>query len=103
MAVRSAFALGLHRQEEAAVIFSSEEQEIRQYLWRSLYVIDRFLSASLGRPIAVSKDECSGDALDPPETPSYPMPGVSGHMNTSSFAAAVHSCQAVGVILRKIY
>lgn len=103
MAVRSAFALGLHRQEETAVIFSPEEQEVRQNLWRSLYVMDRFVSASLGRPIAISEDDCSGDALNPPETPSHPMPGVSGHINILGLEAAVRSCQAIGIILRKIY
>lgn len=41
MAVRSAFALGLHR-EEPMVIFSAEEQTLRRNLWRSLFILDRF-------------------------------------------------------------
>lgn len=41
MAVRSAFALGLHR-EETLVIFNTEEQTLRRNLWRSLFVLDRF-------------------------------------------------------------
>ena len=102
MAVRSAFALGLHR-EETCVIYSAEEQEVRRNLWRSLYVMDRFISMSLGRPIAISEDDCSGDALNPPENPSNPVPGVSGQINTLGLEAAVRSCHAIGVILRKIY
>lgn len=103
MAVRSAFALGLHRQEETAVIFLPEVQELRKNLWRSLYVMDRFISAFLGRPVAISEDDCSGDALNPPETPPYSKPGASSQINIIGLEAAVRSCQAIGIILRKIY
>jgi hypothetical protein len=56
MAARSAQALGLHR-EETMIIFGAEEQKARKNLWRSLFVIDRLLSCSLGRPTAIS--ECT--------------------------------------------
>lgn len=106
MAIRSAFALGLHR-EETMVIFGDEERATRRNLWRSLFVLDRFLAASLGRPTAISEDDCSGDALNLAEsagssgaffnTSGNQGPGVSG------LEAAVRSCRHIGVILKKVY
>ncbi|KAK3070381.1 hypothetical protein LTS18_015115, partial [Coniosporium uncinatum] len=66
MAVRSAYALGLHR-EETMVIFSQEDRVARRNLWRSLFVMDRFLCCCLGRPPAISEEDCSGDSLKPAE------------------------------------
>ncbi|KAH8193983.1 hypothetical protein TruAng_011854 [Truncatella angustata] len=66
MAVRSAFALGLHREEDS-VIFTPMQRKVRRNLWRSLYVLDRFLSASLGRPTAISDEDCSDHAFDATE------------------------------------
>ena len=107
MAARSAHALGLHR-EETMVIFSPEEQIQRKNLWRSIFVIDRLLSCSLGRPTAISEDDCSGDTLHPSEpqaeqpfminpTPDYNETGP------CALEAAVRSCSVIGVILRKVY
>ncbi|KAK1963511.1 hypothetical protein LY78DRAFT_683234 [Colletotrichum sublineola] len=63
MAVRSGFALGLHRVQENHFIFKSHEIRLRRNLWRSLFVLDRFLAASLGRPVAIDEQECSTEAL----------------------------------------
>lgn len=109
MATRSAYALGLHR-EETMVIFSQEEQAARKNLWRSLFVVDRLLSCSLGRPTAISEDDCSGDALRPTEQ-SAEQPFNSAiqagldHTATGPCAleAAVRSCSVIGVILKKVY
>lgn len=102
MAVRSAFALGLHRVQENHSIFTSEDVKLRRNLWRSLFVLDRFLSASLGRPIAIVEDECSEDALLVFEKNEagelIPVADTSGGLD-----AAVRSCQIIGQILRKIY
>jgi Fungal specific transcription factor domain len=99
MAVRSAFALGLHRVSETMVIFKSEELTVRRNLWRSLFVLDRFLAASLGRPTAISEDDCSDDALATPERP------IAGDTSIASggLDAAVRSCQVIGQILKKVY
>lgn len=109
MAARSALSLGLHR-EETMVIFSLEEQTQRKNLWRSIFVIDRLLSCSLGRPTAISEDDCSGDTLRPPEE-SREQPfdmnihSVSDYKETGPYAleAAVRSCAVIGIILRKVY
>ncbi|KAK0381486.1 fungal specific transcription factor domain-containing protein [Colletotrichum limetticola] len=102
MAVRSGFALGLHRVHENHFIFNGEEIRLRRNLWRSLFVLDRFLAASLGRPVAIDEEECSVDALLVFEKNSQgelirvtdPDDGLD---------AAVRSCRIVGQILKKIY
>ncbi|KAI8936720.1 hypothetical protein NX059_007108 [Plenodomus lindquistii] len=109
MATRSAHAMGLHR-EETMVIFSPEEQTCRKNLWRSIFVMDRFLSFSLGRPTAISEDDCSGNVLQPPNQ-ILEQPFNSGIYSTSDYnetgppalEAAVRSCSVIGVILRKVY
>ncbi|KAK8221422.1 fungal-specific transcription factor domain-containing protein [Phyllosticta capitalensis] len=111
MAVRSAYALGLHR-EETMVIFNSEEQTARRNLWRSLFVMDRFLSLGLGRPTAISEDDCSGDTLKPsqPDDPDAfgfdSALGTSisqGNTNGTALEAAVRSCSVIGRILKEVY
>ncbi|KAF1829927.1 hypothetical protein BDW02DRAFT_573504 [Decorospora gaudefroyi] len=109
MAARSALALGLHR-EETMVIFSLEEQTQRKDLWRSIFVMDRLLSCSLGRPTAISEDDCSGDTLHPPhynrEQPwDSDVETVYDYNETGPYAleATVRSCSVIGLILRKVY
>src|SRR3954447_3708443 len=108
MAVRSAYALGLHR-EETMVIFTPEDQALRRNLWRSLFVMDRFLSCSLGRPAAISEEDCSGDTLKPadPDNDSDTFGFNTAFQNTANFSqtgalgleAAVRSCAVIGTIL----
>ncbi len=107
MAVRSAFALGLHR-EETMCIFSGAEQMVRRNLWRSLYVLDRFLSASLGRPTSIRESDCSGNTLTTGEKPPFPQapfptPANAGFTGTLGLEASVRSCHVIGVILEKVY
>lgn len=109
MAARSAHALGLHR-EETMVIFSPEVQTSRKNLWRSIFVMDRLLSCSLGRPTAISEDDCSGDTLNPAfQNVEQPF-NVNLHVMTDynetephALEAAVRSCAVIGKILRKVY
>ena len=107
MAARSAHALGLHR-EETMVIFSLEEQSQRKNLWRSIFVIDRLLSCSLGRPTAISEDDCSGDTLHPSESSVEQPFAISqtpdiNETGPRAIEAAVRSCSVIGTILRKVY
>ncbi|KAL2074526.1 hypothetical protein VTL71DRAFT_8304 [Oculimacula yallundae] len=109
MAVRSAFALGLHR-EESMGFFSGAEQSVRRNLWRSLFVLDRFLSTSLGRPTAIRESDCSGTTLLTGEKapfPQAPFPTAANANYTGPNAvgleASVRSCHAIGVILEKVY
>ncbi|KAI9680906.1 MAG: hypothetical protein M1829_000986 [Trizodia sp. TS-e1964] len=102
MAVRSAFALGLHR-EETYVIFQNPERKSRRNLWRSLYIFDRFLSLSLGRPTAISEDDCSGDTLKPIEFSLLPPPIDSSEINFLGLQASLKTCHVIGIILKKVY
>jgi hypothetical protein len=109
MAARSAQALGLHR-EETMVIFGPDEQKARKDLWRSIFVIDRLLSCSLGRPTAISETDCSGSTLHPAEPSSETSYNSNGSMDANSgetgayaLEAAVRSCSVIGLILKKVY
>ena len=99
MSIRSAYALGLHR-EETQVIFTDAEQTLRENLMRSLFVMDRVLSASLGRPMAVLEDDCSGDALKPSDSS---RDSESSNTGVPGLEASVRSCHDIGVILREVY
>ncbi|KAF5644631.1 transcriptional regulatory [Fusarium tjaetaba] len=74
-AVRVAYALGIHRGHESEISqfpASEELRVLRRNVWRSLFVLDRFLAATLGRPFAISDNEYSESSLMPPGRPSSP-------------------------------
>ncbi|KAI1640942.1 fungal-specific transcription factor domain-containing protein [Biscogniauxia mediterranea] len=106
MAVRSAFALGLHR-DESMIIFTIEDQQIRKNLWRTLFVLDRFLSASLGRPTAISEEDCSDTAFDALKVDATieqsPMSSNSEATHLAALEAAVKSCHVIGITLKRVY
>jgi hypothetical protein len=54
IAVRAAYALGLHRSDISA-LFEGRERRTRERVWKTLRILDMFLSASLGRPLATSE------------------------------------------------
>ena len=58
VAVRAAYALGIHR-HETNVAFVREEGMSRERAWKTLRVCDLFLSASMGRPPATSETDCN--------------------------------------------
>ncbi len=101
MAARSAYSLGLHR-EETMVIFPPAEQHLRRKVWRSLFVMDRFLAISLGRPPAIREEDCSGDALDPPPASPHPTPSDM-KFYYSGLEAGVRGCHILSVIIRDVY
>ena len=106
MAIRSGYSLGLHR-EETLIIFTPEMQAARRMIWRSLFVLDRFLSASLGRPLAITEEESLDDILNASIPSSISMTGTSQltlrQICTAGMAAAVRSGHVVGIILKKVY
>ncbi|KAI0816555.1 fungal-specific transcription factor domain-containing protein [Xylaria sp. FL0064] len=102
MAVRSAFALGLHR-EESMILFQPEEQLIRKNLCRTLFILDRFLSACLGRPTAISEEDCSNSAFETPGNGTT-SPGMgTDAIHLQALAATVQSCQVIGMTLKRVY
>ncbi|OLN95264.1 Filamentous growth regulator 27-like protein 2 [Colletotrichum chlorophyti] len=54
VAVRAAYALGIHRRDNRD-LFSTQEEDTRERLWKALRILDVFLSASLGRPLGTSE------------------------------------------------
>ncbi|KAI2469250.1 fungal-specific transcription factor domain-containing protein [Annulohypoxylon bovei var. microspora] len=105
MAVRSAFAMGIHR-EESMVIFDEPERHIRRNVWRTLFVLDRFLAACLGRPITISEDDCSEHALEAPTgigTDESMMGDDAQATNSIALDAAVKSCYMIGSTLKRVY
>ncbi|KAE8356945.1 hypothetical protein BDV28DRAFT_125952 [Aspergillus coremiiformis] len=53
IALRAAYAVGIHR-KDANTLFCMRERRTRERVWKSLRMMDLFLSASLGRPPATS-------------------------------------------------
>lgn len=51
IALRAAYAVGIHR-KDANSLFCTRERRARERVWKSLRMMDLFLSASLGRPPA---------------------------------------------------
>ncbi|KAK8097223.1 proline utilization protein family regulator [Apiospora kogelbergensis] len=58
IAVRTAYSIGIHRTEVNAR-FGPDGHVQRDRLWRSLRVVDLFLSTSMGRPSATSDVDCT--------------------------------------------
>ncbi|KAH7122120.1 hypothetical protein B0J13DRAFT_156556 [Dactylonectria estremocensis] len=58
IAVRAAYSIGIHRTEVNAR-FGPDVHRQRDRLWKSLRVVDLFLSSSMGRPPATSDVDCT--------------------------------------------
>lgn len=54
IAVRAAYAIGLHR-KDVALSFPSTECQNRERLWKVIRILDLFMGASLGRPPSTSE------------------------------------------------
>ncbi|KAM7192463.1 hypothetical protein V8F33_008338 [Rhypophila sp. PSN 637] len=66
IAARAAYSIGIHRTEINAR-FGEGIKRLREKIWRSLRVVDLFLSTSMGRPPAASDVDCTvgySDELD---------------------------------------
>lgn len=66
-------------------------------------MLDRFLSASLGRPAAITEGDCSADALNPPPKLEGNEPTHLEAIHSGGLDATVRSSQAIGIILKKVY
>lgn len=69
IAVRSAFSIGLHR-AEANALFGDGVGKQRDRIWKSLRIVDLYLSASMGRPPATSDVDCTVSYRQPDENTS---------------------------------
>jgi len=105
MAVRSAYALGMHREESMSeLLYALDQKIIRRNVWKTLFILDRFLAASLGRPTAISEDDCSSKILPNGHLSIMAPPPSNGGMQPesahgASMDACVWSCHVIGEIL----
>ncbi|PSR92284.1 hypothetical protein BD289DRAFT_184313 [Coniella lustricola] len=58
LAVRAAYSIGIHRTEVNAR-FGAEAHRQRDRIWKSLRIVDLFLSTSMGRPPCVGDVDCT--------------------------------------------
>ncbi|CCC05925.1 hypothetical protein SMACR_00140 [Sordaria macrospora] len=104
MAVRSAYALGLHREETMHPLIypESTQREVRRNLWKTLFILDRFLAASLGRPVAIVEDDCSCKLTINDDIADLSTVGENGSesLHFGCLDACVKSCRVIGVTLR---
>ncbi|KAK3340414.1 fungal-specific transcription factor domain-containing protein [Neurospora tetraspora] len=104
MAVRSAYALGLHREETMHPLIypESTQREVRRNLWKTLFILDRFLAASLGRPVAIVEDDCSCKLTTNDDIADLSTVGGNGSesLHFGCLDACVKSCRVIGVTLR---
>ncbi|KAI7898011.1 fungal-specific transcription factor domain-containing protein [Cokeromyces recurvatus] len=68
IAVKMAQDLGLHRANTQQEDIPKKEMEAKKRLWWSAYVIDRWVCASLGRPLTISDADCDVEYPDPQNT-----------------------------------
>ncbi|CAH0047403.1 unnamed protein product [Clonostachys solani] len=63
MAVRAAYALGLHRKDISA-LYPPDECQRRERAWKAIRILDLFMSASLGRPPSTAETRNTSSAED---------------------------------------
>ncbi|KAK6452172.1 hypothetical protein FP744_10008423 [Trichoderma asperellum] len=99
MAVRSAYSLGLHRDTE----MKFNDEIARRNLWRSLFVLDKFLATALGRPAAIYEEDCSSNALDLPADLSPKSAQDEEHIRTAGLDSSVRIYKSISTMLKKVY
>jgi hypothetical protein len=98
MAIRNAYSLGMHRKETSSVLqLNDTDTKVRRNLWESLFILDRILSASLGRPMAIPEDSSPGNVL----TTDFlkDLEGSTSCPPVDPFQASVRSCHTIGLVL----
>ena len=102
--MRNAYSIGLHH-ADTKVAFRGDTLVSRRDLWRTLFVVDTFISLSLGRPTAINLDDCKGDDLEPPPPTTPPNSNFFDLQQISSDAivAAVRSCVNIATVLKRVY
>ncbi|PCH07490.1 Transcription factor [Penicillium occitanis (nom. inval.)] len=106
MAVRLAYALGLHRAETQRVYDERDKHSMslpRVLLWRSLYIMDRFLASCLGRPTAIQDEEISEELFPHKDRFTTLSPGAVENFEFEALFSSVQAAQIHGNILHQIY
>lgn len=84
------------------VIFTPAQMSVRRNLWKTLFILDRFLAATLGRPTAINEDDCSCRILPDGNSVNIPPAGglTSEYVHTRSLDTCVETCHVIGVTLK---
>lgn len=98
IALRAAYAVGIHR-KDANALFCGRERRARERVWKSLRVMDLFLSASLGRPPATS--DYDHDIRDDLFAPGGQQRNLTPEQQLS--AAVISLCRIFERILTDVY
>ena len=93
IAARAAYSIGIHRTAVNAR-FSPEVHRQRDRLWKSLRVLDLFLSTSMGRPPATSDFDC---------TVSYRAQNETGHEEFDLLNASAQIFLVTEAIVLEVY
>jgi hypothetical protein len=98
VALRAAYAVGIHR-KDANALFCGRERRARERVWKSLRMMDLFLSASLGRPPATSDydHDIRDDTLAPGEAQRHLTP------DQQLSGAVISLCRIFEQILTDVY
>lgn len=97
IAVRAAYALGLHRSDISG-LFEARERRTRERVWKSLRILDIFLSASLGRPPATSEVDGGHVSWSKPSRDYEDI-----HIDGLSLSAMLRICFIFERILNEVY
>ncbi|KAJ5780846.1 Copper fist DNA-binding [Penicillium paradoxum] len=98
IALRAAYAVGIHR-KDANALFCGRERRARERVWKSLRMMDLFLSASLGRPPATS--DYDYDKRDDNPVSEAPQHHLSPDQQLSG--AVISLCRIFEQILTDVY
>jgi hypothetical protein len=97
-AIRMAFAIGLHRKEHIGrAMGGSLEREVRKRVFWTLYLYERFLCSSLGRPSAIDDDDVDLDL------PRESLLEVGEHIPLGHLGEEVTLFRIMGRICKTIY
>lgn len=97
-AIRMAFALGLHRRGAGrGARVGLLERELRKQVWWTLYMFERFLCSTLGRPSAINDDDVDVNR------PSKGLLDVSEHTPLGHLEQSVSLWRIVGRICKSVY
>lgn len=97
IAARAAYALGLHR-SDISKLFEIRERRTRERTWKSVRVLDLFMSASLGRPPATSEVDGGNVSWNKPSRDYDDI-----HLDTLNPSAILRLCFILERIINEVY
>jgi hypothetical protein len=97
VASRAAYALGLHR-SDISKLFEIRERRTRERTWKSVRVLDLFMSASLGRPPATSEVDGGNVSWNKPSRDYDDI-----HLDSLNPSATLRLCFILERIINEVY